>query len=377
MRPDAPGPVGSHDEWSPLREVIVGTPYHLDYHDDLSFRLFFHQNLPGGSGGPATRAAANRLFRNVRPGNQLRDECLEDLAEFIGVLEDYGATVRRPSGLTSVPAVQTPHWNAPMGHALMPRDLFTVIGDEIIETSPSVRARYFEGDLYKELFTGYFNRGARWTVAPRSRLLDRNFDFSYVLRHGYRGDIPDDPFYELMFDGAQILRFGQDLLFNAATENHRMGARWLDRHLRGRNRVHVVEIADNHIDALLLPLRPGMLLMHESVSLESMPGPLQAWDTIRYEWLDEPIEMMQDGVPLLASQSVGMNVLSLDEQHVVVQDIQRPLIRNLEKKGFTPIPARWRHGRSLGGGFHCVTLDISRSNSPDLTPVSGTGSFLS
>jgi glycine amidinotransferase len=318
--------VNSHDEWSPLTEVIVGTPYHLDYHDDLSFRLFFHRNLMPGSEGPARRAAANRLFRGVRPGNQLRDECLEDLAGFVSVLEEYGAVVRRPEALTTVPTVQTPYWAAPMGHALMPRDLFLIVGDEMTETSPAVRARYFEADLYKELFTGYFNAGARWRLAPRSRLLDRNFDFSYALRHGYDGEIPTEPFYELMFDAAQILRFGQDLIFNASTENHRIGARWLSRHLRGRNRVHVVGITDNHIDA--------------------------------------SVEVIDDGVPLLASQSIGMNVLSLDEHHVVVQDIQLPLIRNLERKGFTPVPVRWRHRRSLGGGFHCATLDIRRDSTP-------------
>src|ERR1700722_13598341 len=76
MTADASAPVSSHDEWSPLREVVVGTPYHLDYHEDASFRLFFHQNLPRAGDGPGTRAAANRLFRNVRPGNQLKDECL-------------------------------------------------------------------------------------------------------------------------------------------------------------------------------------------------------------------------------------------------------------------------------------------------------------
>jgi glycine amidinotransferase len=176
MSEGSPVPVSSHDEWGPLREVVVGTPYHLDYHEDASFRLFFHQNLPGEAESPGARAAANRLFRNVRPGNRLKDECAEDLSAFVAVLEDYGALVRRPSVLTEVPVVQTPYWSAPMGHALMPRDLFLVVGDEIIETSPSVRARYFEGDLYKELFTEYMNRGARWTLAPRSRLLERNFD---------------------------------------------------------------------------------------------------------------------------------------------------------------------------------------------------------
>ncbi len=112
------GPVWSCDEWSALEEVIVGTPYHLDYHDDLSFRLFFHHNLPRAGESPAARAAANRLFRNVPPGNQLRDECQEDLAAFVQVLEEYGAVVRRPDVLTSVPAVQTPYWSAPAGQPL-------------------------------------------------------------------------------------------------------------------------------------------------------------------------------------------------------------------------------------------------------------------
>lgn len=61
MTADSSAPVSSHDEWSPLREVVVGTPYHLDYHEDASFRLFFHQNLPRAGEGPGTRAAANRL----------------------------------------------------------------------------------------------------------------------------------------------------------------------------------------------------------------------------------------------------------------------------------------------------------------------------
>ena len=86
---------------------------------------------------------------------------------------------------------------------------------------------------------------------------------------------------------------------------------------------------------------------------------------IRYEWLDKPIEVTGDGVPLLASQSIGMNVLSLDEQHVVVQDIQVQLTKDLGKHGFTPIPVRWRHGPSLGGGSAPPVLssDIATSTS--------------
>lgn len=344
--------VNSHDEWSRLEEVIVGTPYHLDYHNDSSFRLFFYENLKESN--------SQGVFSRAKPSERLREECLEDLHGLIQILVEFGVAVRRPDLLTHVPVVKTPHWQAPMGHAMMSRDPFLIIGGEIIETSPLVRSRYFEGDLYKRLFTEYFEQGAKWTVAPKSRLLDENFDYSYVIDAGYDGDVPAEPFFEIMFDGAQVMRLGRDLIFNVANENHRMGATWLERHLGDEYHVHRVEIADNHIDGKLLPLRPGVLLARHGLDISRLPVELQSWDIIWYEWFDVPVEMEQDGVPFLASQSIGINVLSLDEQHVLVQDIQAPLMRSLENAGFTPVPCRWRHGRSLGGGFHCVTLDVRR-----------------
>ena len=44
----------------------------------------------------------------------------------------------------------------------------------------------------------------------------------------------------------------------------------------------------------------------------------------------------------------------------VVEKSQVPLIKLLEKNGINCIPLQWRHGRTLGGGFHCVTLDVRR-----------------
>jgi N-dimethylarginine dimethylaminohydrolase len=32
----------------------------------------------------------------------------------------------------------------------------------------------------------------------------------------------------------------------------------------------------------------------------------------------------------------------------------------LESKGLTVVPLKLRHSRMMGGGFHCVTLDIRR-----------------
>jgi glycine amidinotransferase len=350
--------VNSHNDWSPLEEVIVGTPYHVDYSEDVSSKLFFYNNLP-----PEPYLQGERgkwTIFGEPPSNQVRDEALADLETFIAVLAAEHVVVRRPQVLREVPTITTPWWSAPMGHAMMSRDLFVVIDDEIIETPPMVRARYYEGDLYKELFTEYFRNGARWTMAPRSRLREDNFDYSYAVARGYTDSAPKEVFLEMMFDGPQILRLGSDLIFNWSTENHRMGAEWLRRHLGPDYRIHEVNIADHHIDALLVALRPGTLLIEAGVPLEALPEGLRRWDVLRYEPRESLEYRSQEGTPFLASTAIGMNVLSLDEEKVVVQDTETELIAMLDKAGFTPIPCRWRHPRALGGGFHCMTLDIRR-----------------
>lgn len=351
--------VNSHNDWSPLEEIIAGTPYHFDYSEDVSSKLFFHNNL-----APEPYYEGERGEWTVfgePPSNQVRDESLEDLEGFVSLLADEGVTVRRPQVLPEVPTITTPWWSAAMGHAMMSRDLCLIVDDEIIETSPMVRARYFEGDLYKELFTEYFQRGARWTVAPRSRLLESNFDYGYATARGYTEKLPErEPFLEIMFDGPQVLRLGADLIFNCSTENHRMGAAWLQRHLGPEYRVHEINIADHHIDAMLVALRPGMLLVEKGISLEQLPEPLRRWDVIWYTPRENVEYRSSDGTPFLASTAIGMNVLSIDEEKVVVQEGEHDLIAQLEKAGFTPIPCRWRHARALGGGFHCMTLDIRR-----------------
>jgi N-dimethylarginine dimethylaminohydrolase len=61
-----------------------------------------------------------------------------------------------------------------------------------------------------------------------------------------------------------------------------------------------------------------------------------------------------------ASKWIGMNMLSIDPKTVIVDRQQYQLIEDLEHAGFTVIPLQMRHSRTLGGGFHCVTLDLIR-----------------
>ncbi|MBA3978033.1 MAG: glycine amidinotransferase, partial [Nitrosopumilus sp.] len=66
---------------------------------------------------------------------------------------------------------------------------------------------------------------------------------------------------------------------------------------------------------------------------------------------------------ILTSKYIDLNVLSVDEDKVIVNSLFPELIQTLEKHKMTPIPVRHRHRRLFGGGFHCFTLDTVRAGS--------------
>ncbi|MEZ6094832.1 MAG: hypothetical protein R3C03_11460 [Pirellulaceae bacterium] len=56
-----------------------------------------------------------------------------------------------------------------------------------------------------------------------------------------------------------------------------------------------------------------------------------------------------------------MNLLMVRPDLAIVDRHQSHLIRELESRKVNVIPLQIRHARTLGGGFHCVTLDVRRS----------------
>jgi N-dimethylarginine dimethylaminohydrolase len=56
-----------------------------------------------------------------------------------------------------------------------------------------------------------------------------------------------------------------------------------------------------------------------------------------------------------------MNAFSINPNLAVVDQHQSALIKLLEKHGIDVIPLKLRHSKMLGGGFHCITLDIRRT----------------
>jgi len=62
----------------------------------------------------------------------------------------------------------------------------------------------------------------------------------------------------------------------------------------------------------------------------------------------------------LSAPWLGMNLLMVSPEVAIVDADQPELIAALEKRHITVLPHKLRHSRVLGGGFHCVTLDIVR-----------------
>ena len=58
----------------------------------------------------------------------------------------------------------------------MPRDILTVVGDEIIEAPMAWRSRFFEYRAYRSLMKEYFRGGARWTTAPKPQMSNQLYD---------------------------------------------------------------------------------------------------------------------------------------------------------------------------------------------------------
>ncbi len=371
--------LNSFDDWSPLREVILGSATNYTLHErELSFDLFFYDQMSDKSFydemyyphiGPQSAATTRRSPIKQR----YLEELIEDVEGMADVLESLSVTVHRPMPLADATDVATLAWQAAVTPPLNVRDNTLILGDEVIETPPQVRARYFENQFLNPVFANYFRQGARWTVMPRPLMTDASFDPSYAKGSpgGPAEHITDpapspyDVGYEMMFDGAQILRLGRDLLANVATENHALAVDWLERHLEGRFRIHRVHrLADNHIDSLVLALRPGLLLVRTPNVAKALPAPLQKWDMIF------PPEPQANNFPeydsddlILTSRYIDLNVLSVSPDTVLVNDACPELIRCLEQHRFTVVPVRHRHRRLFGGGLHCFTLDTVRDGS--------------
>jgi glycine amidinotransferase len=351
LMPRPGSPVWSCNEWDPLEEVVVGivdgamvpeldqavsaiTPEHAEW--------FFREN--GGKPFPSDmvqKAAAE----------------LDNLAK---VLTDLGITVRRPDPMAFSEEYVTPWWKSKGLYAAMPRDVYMVIGDVLVEAPMAWRTRYFESFSYRNLANEYFNNGAKWLVAPKPSMADGFYDPQYdadnPVKDGQKQFVITNN--EIAFDAADFVRCGKDIFVQKSNVTNEMGIEWVRRHIDPSITVHEVEFGDSHpmhIDTTIVPLAPGKILINPSW-VDKLPPMFNSWEVLV---APEPT-YLDDHALYFSSDWLTINTLSIDEKRIVVEEQEKPLIDALKKWGFEPIPIPFRNFYSFGGSVHCATLDVRR-----------------
>jgi glycine amidinotransferase len=368
--------VNSWNEWDPLKRVILGQPegtqvpapepgWDHDYPD---------HGYPLGTYGPFPQ--------------EMVDAATEQMDNFAQILEDHGVIVDRLElhpALGAVRAFSTPDWTQLNARGINnPRDLFLVVGNEIIESPGALRSRWFEYLHLRPLFERYFKEDPEflWRSAPRPRLTDESYEknYFYSFRNTWADEEKDRRLREWKFlltekeplwDAADALRCGRDIFWNCSAVTNRSGLDWVKRHFATRGiRVHPVQFYGDllpwHIDYLLVALRAGLALYNQ----EWYPLTEEVKELFKInDWelipAARPIHHYKDSLNILNKKIEGpqqnnMNTLSLGPNKICVEAHELRYIDQLTKLGFEVVEVPYDHVYPFGGLLHCTTLDVHR-----------------
>lgn len=376
----------SANEWDPLKAVVVGTVEG------------FEPGLETSTCGELITSEARTLVSKAFPGWYM-DEVAEDLEGLCAVFRQAGVEVLRPKWKEAVSCFQTPNWSACGFDIYNVRDLHIVFGDTLVSSAPSSRFRLFESYALREiLYEHFFDDGFRWIQAPTPRLRGKYLheiqrersDLESLednLHQSLSSGLSETFHYldedEIIFDAANIIRLGRDILFLVSSTGNRKAVKWLQGVLGSEYRVHETHAyRSSHLDSTVLPLRDGFALLNGArVTEATCPEVFAGWEKLFFtdvapvpaaeiefhQSVRVPVyrELKAMGVEStllhISSPWAGLNVFSLDPRTVLVHDRQVGMIRALEARGFAVIPVRMRHCYSMLGGLHCTTLDVVRS----------------
>lgn len=322
----------SKNEWDPLKTVIVGIA------DDAK--------IPPSSIGLRCVNYADLNFSEyleIKHGlypTQVITEANEDLEILCDFLKKEGVNVLRPNS------------NDPEYYNFCPRDNVLVHDELILATPMALNFRRDEWRASKE----YFNVD-NLVVAPKPEHPD-----TYNSRCLGDPDTLAINEYEPIFDAANILRCNDDLYYLVSNTGNKKGAEYLQELIGPNKRVHTIENVYSyiHLDSTIAFLREGLMLLNSAriKSVDQLPESLRNWDVI---WAPEPVDIGHFPGYCNSSTWVSVNLLSVNPNLVVLEEHQHNLRVELEKHNIECAMLPMRHARTLGGCFHCVTLDLERS----------------
>jgi scyllo-inosamine-4-phosphate amidinotransferase 1 len=302
--------ISSYNEYSTLKRIVVG---------DAALANWPTTDLVFISEAERTLWKETPLPRGPVPEHIIY-EANQDLQGLCSILTKHGVEVVRPDAFD---------FQAHDGlYNYCPRDRFIVYGSTIIDPAMMYPCRDQEYQCYMDI------------LADADRIIHMPRDSSMIL------------------DAANVLRIDQNRwLFLESDSGNRAAYEWLCAQLPEVDIELCNFYAGVHIDSTVVVLREGMVLLNGSrVNESNCPRAFHNWEKI---YVDDVVPQDFYQYPY-ASKWIALNMLSIDSSTVIVDAAQPKLIQTLESRGFTVIPHTLRHSRTLGGGFHCVTLDLVR-----------------
>jgi N-dimethylarginine dimethylaminohydrolase len=301
--------IKTDNEWSNLKEIIVGTATNAHW---PKFCKNF-RDLENTTSWKETPVPSGTVDAKII------EETNEDLEKFVETLKSLNVIVHRPLDL------DFKSFDGMYNYC--PRDRVLIVGKNIIDAPMLYPTRKKE-------------------IKAIEHLLD-----STIITCTEKN---------VIFDAANVCRLGNDLLYLVSDSGNRNGAEWLQKILPN----YKVHILDNiysgvHIDSTISPVREGLVVLNaDRINHNNLPEIFKSWDKI---WVsgDDIIPQGFVNYPY-ASKYIALNFLTVNPNLVICDPKQLYLRKELSKYQVESIGIELRHSRTLGGGHHCVTLDLCR-----------------
>jgi N-dimethylarginine dimethylaminohydrolase len=304
--------INSCNEWSPLKKIIVGSA--TDANWPVTDPVFSRE-------GEKTTWKETPVPRGPVP-QRIIDEANDDLDILATTLVSLGVEVLRPEPLN----FQT-HDGM---YNYCPRDRLLVYGDVVVDPAMMYPCRDMELQCYYNVID----------AAPKYVHMPRNEG--------------------MILDAANVCRLNDKMLFLESASGNRQAYEWLCGQFPDVDIELCNFYSGVHIDSTIVPLREGLVMLNASrVNFDTVPRVFDGWHKI---WISDVVAQDFYQYPY-ASKWIAMNMLVVDPHTVIVDADQSNLIKILKSYRFEVIPLKLRHSRTLGGGFHCVTLDLHRQSS--------------
>ena len=305
--------INTVNEWDPLEAIVVGSATHA--------------NWPTSDPVFAQEAAKTTWSATPVPSGSVPQDIVDQANRELDVLSETlvrrGVTVYRPRPMDFVKTQGMYNY--------CPRDRLLIWKDIIVDVNMMYPCRDQEIQNYARL------------LAQARQVLPMPRDQGLIL------------------DAANVCRLGDTWLFLESASGNRAAYEWLS--------VQFPEVtielcnfyAGVHIDSTIVPLREGLVLLNaDRVNEENCPQAFLDWQKI---WVTDDMIVPQGFYQYpYASKWIAMNMLMLDPETVILDATQTQLITILRQHGIDTIPLTLSHSRTLGGGFHCVTLDTRRKH---------------